>query len=109
MFFGKIESKSIHISFNTIKVKDATNETKYEEPSVKYNSVANAFKCFKLFEHNKKFLNNIGATCEQVCMETSKDKYYTEMYNTLTDYNDRKNIPLSNAKIREAIYKFTED
>ena len=55
-------SESFHISVNTSKVKDATNETKYEEPSVKYNSVANAFKCFKLFEHNKKFLNNIGAT-----------------------------------------------
>ena len=32
-------------------------------------------------------------------METSKDKYYMEICNTLTDYNDRNNIPLSNVNI----------
>ena len=32
-----------------------------------------------------------------------------EMCNTLTDYNGRKNMPLSNAKILEEIHKFMEE
>ena len=42
-------------------------------------------------------------------MATSRDKYYTEMHKTLTDYNERNNEPLSNVKIREAIHKFMEE
>ena len=42
-------------------------------------------------------------------MATSKDKYYTEMCNTLTDYNDCKNMPLSNANIQETIHKVKEE
>ena len=40
-------------------------------------------------------------------MATSRDKYYTEIFNILTDYN-RKNMSLSNANIQEAIRKFVE-
>ena len=36
-------------------------------------------------------------------MENSKDKYYTELCNTKTDYNDHRNMPLSNFNTREAI------
>ena len=43
------------------------------------------------------------------CMKTSKDKYYMEMCNTLTKYNDRNNTPLSNANILEAICKVMEE
>ena len=42
-------------------------------------------------------------------MATSRDIYYTEMFNTLTDYNDHKNNPFSNAKIQEAIRKVIEE
>ena len=38
-------------------------------------------------------------------METSREKYYTETYNTLTDYNGHNNAPLSNEKIKEAMHK----
>ena len=41
-------------------------------------------------------------------MATSWDIYYTEMFKTLTDYNERNNTPLSNEKIQEAISKVTE-
>ena len=47
--------------------------------------------------------------CEQAFMATSRDRYYTEIFNTLTDYNDLKNTPLSNSEIREAIRKFMEE
>ena len=42
-------------------------------------------------------------------METLRDKYGTEMYKTLFDYNERNNTILSNAKIREAIRKVIEE
>ena len=42
-------------------------------------------------------------------METSRDRYYTEIFKTLTYYNDRNNTPLSNEKIREAINKVMEE
>ena len=42
-------------------------------------------------------------------METSRDNYYTEMFNTLTDYNDRNNTPLSNLNIWEVIRKVIEE
>ena len=42
-------------------------------------------------------------------MATSKDKYYTEICNTLTGYNDRNNMSLSNMNILEAIRKFMEE
>ena len=42
-------------------------------------------------------------------MATSKNKYHTEMSNTLTDYNKRKNTPLSHVNIREAIRKVVEE
>ena len=40
---------------------------------------------------------------ERVCMENAKDNYSEEMYDTITNYNDRNPKPLSNAKIREVI------
>ena len=94
------EPKSVRKSFNTNKVKDAIDKTEDEEISVTDNPVINYPRYFNLFECGKNFLNNIDYTCERACMATSKDKYYTEMCNTLSDYNDRNNMPLSNAKIR---------
>ena len=73
------------------------------------NPVINEPRYFNIFESGKNHLNSIDATCERACMETSKDKYYTEMYNNLTDYNLRNNKPLYNANIRETIGKFMEE
>ena len=75
------------------------DETEDEEPPVTDNTVINEMSYFNLFKCGKNFLNKIDATREQACMETSKDKYYKEMCNTLTDYNDLNNTPLSSAKI----------
>ena len=112
----KSKSKSVYISVNTSEVKDANNEivntskvkyarnkTKDEEPWVTDNSIINAPSCFKLFKCSKNVLNKIDASCEQACMENSKDKYYMELCNTITDYYDCNNTPLSNMNIHEAI------
>ena len=56
-----------------------------EKPLVTDSIVINQLSYLNLFECGKNFLNKLDATCEQVCMETSKDKYYTEIQKTLTD------------------------
>ena len=40
---------------------------------------------------------------ERACMDTTRDKYYTKMLETLVDYNNRNNAPLSNDKLWQAI------
>ena len=100
MFFEleRIKKRSYKCQYKRIKY--AKNETKDEEPLVTDNSVINAPIYFKPFEYIKNYLNKIDVTCEQACMENSKDKYYTELCNTITDYNERNNMQLSNVNIQ---------
>ena len=70
-------------------------------------------------------MNNLDATYEQACMETSqenldtsvfkyglagridkKENYYTELSNTITTFNYKSYTPLSNMNIQETIMKF---
>ena len=57
-----------------------------EEPLIADNTVINETIYFNLFECGKKFLNNLDSTYERAFMENSKDKHYSKMCNTLTDY-----------------------
>ena len=41
----------------------------------------------------------------QACMLENKEKYYTELSNTITNFNDKNNTTLSNVKTQEAILK----
>ena len=41
------------------------------DPFVKEPVYFNIFKC------GKNIMNNVDATCEQACMATPRDKYYT--------------------------------
>ena len=50
-------------------------------------------------------MNRLDMTYERACMATTKEKYYTKMLETLVDYNDRNNAPLSNEKLRHAVSK----
>ena len=42
-------------------------------------------------------------------MATSRDRYYIEIFKTLTDYNDRNNTPLFNDNILEPVRKVMEE
>ena len=44
--------------------------------------------------------------CERACMANPKDKYYTEYYRTITDFNNRNSAPFSNKDILDAISRF---
>ena len=41
-------------------------------------------------------------------MTTLREKYYSKMLETLVDYNDSKNAPLSNDKLQQAMSTVTE-
>ena len=89
------------MNVNTSEVK----YTKDEEPSVMDILLIKAPGYFKLFECGKEFFNNLDAAYECACMENAKDKYWGEMYDTITNYKDWNHAPLSNEKIREVIDK----
>ena len=103
------ESEIVHKSINTDKESDKIDETEDQETAVTDNPVINEPIYFNLFKCGKNFLNKLDATCKRACMETSREKYYKEMYKTLTGYNEYNNMPLSNANILEAIRKVTEE
>ena len=42
-------------------------------------------------------------------MSNPRDKYYTKIYETLVDYNDRNNAPFSNEKIKQEMCKVMAD
>ena len=60
---------------------------------------------FKLFVYSKEFFNKLDTAYERVCMANEKDKYWTEMYYTITDYNELNHTPFSSAKIRKELDK----
>ena len=69
------------------------------------NLVTNRLRYFNLFKCGKNILNRLDATYKQACVSTSREIYYTEIYNTLPDYNERKNTPLWNEKIYKKYVK----
>ena len=48
-------------------------------------------------------MNRIDVTYEQACMFTPKEKYYTNMLETLIDHNDCHNVQFSNEKLQQAV------
>ena len=80
--------------------KNSKNETEHEEPLVTYNPGVKETIYFNLFECGRNLLNRLDATCEHACLANSKEKYHTEMYKNLVDYNDRNDAPLFNENIR---------
>ena len=79
------ESKSESVHKSIYEEKYAIDETDHEEPLLKYNPVVKEPIYFNPFERNKNILNMLDARCKQAYMETSRNKYYTEMLNNLTD------------------------
>ena len=88
------KSESVHKSINTNEVKYAIEGTDNEEPLVVDNPVINEPGYFNPLKCGRNMLNRLDSTCKRACVETSRERYYKEMYKTLTDYNDCKNVPL---------------
>ena len=75
------------------------DETEDEVHSVTDKPVIKKPVYFNLFGCGKNLLNKLDAKCKRACIATSRGKYYTEIFNTLNDYNNRNNTQLSNANI----------
>ena len=73
------------------------------------NSVLNEPSYFNLSECGKYLLNILDATCERVCMVTSRERYYMEILKTPIDYNECNNTQSSNSNILEATHKVMEE
>ena len=69
------------------------------------SSVVKEPRYLNIFGCGKNPLNKLDATYKQACMATSRDKFYTKMYETLIDYNERNDAPLSIEKIQQEINK----
>ena len=86
----EIKSESTHQSVNTSKEKYGMDEIEDEDPSAKNNPVINETSYFNPFECGKNLFSKIDAMYEQSCMKTLRDKYYTDIFNTITYYNEHK-------------------
>ena len=58
-----------------------------------------------MFECGRNILNILDRTYERACMATTKDKYFEKMLDTLVNYNDCHNVPLSNDKLQLEVSK----
>ena len=57
-------------------------------------------------------MNRLDVTYERSLMANTKEKYYTNMLETLVDYNDRNNAPLFNENLWRSVSKvmaYTEE
>ena len=64
---------------------------------------------FNLFDCGENLMNRLDATCKQVCMANPRDKYYSKLHKTLTDYNDRNIARSCKSNIREGIHRVMEE
>ena len=97
------ESECVHKNIN--KEKDANIDADYEESTVTDYPVFKEPSYFNMFECGNIILNMIDAMCQRACMATPIDKYYTKMYKTLVDHNDRNDAPVSTEKIQQEMRK----
>ena len=97
----KLCSTKIDISEYTItEQKDAEYE--------KYSVTKEVPSYFNIFECGRNILNRLDMTYEWVCMATQKEKYYTKLFKTLVDENNRNGAPFSNENIQQVIIIVTE-
>ena len=84
---------------NHTQRKDAKNESEHEELTVTVDQFFRETIYFNMFECGKNLLNKLDAMFEQACMATPRDKYYTELFRTITYFNNHNNAPFSNEHI----------
>ena len=72
--------------------KKVNNEAEYEKSAVTHEVPS----YFNIFQCGTNILNRLDVTYEHACIVIPRNKYYTKMLETLFDYNDHHNAPLSN-------------
>ena len=59
-----------------------------------YFNFSNGFECGR---------NNPDVSCERACMATEDNEYFTDILDTLNEYQDRRGQRLSSKKLKEAV------
>ena len=90
---------------NINKEKYAKNKAEHDKSQVTDDTGVKDLNYFNLFECRKNLLNRRDATCEQACMATLRDKYYTGFFRTITYCNNCNNASFSNEKTRYSVHR----
>ena len=80
------------------KQKEAKNEVACDVTN--YFNVSNVFECGR---------NNTDVSCERACMATEDNEYFTDILDTLNEYQDRHSQRLSSMKLREAVRRVMDE
>ena len=80
------------------KQKDTKDEVTYDMP--KYFNAFNVLKC------GIKLLDRLDMSYERACMVTERKVYFTNMLESILDYNTRHDTPLSSKNIPEEVIRF---
>ena len=80
------------------KQKDSKNEVAYDVTN--YLDVSNIFECGR---------NNPDVTCERACMTNADNEYFTDVLDTLNEYQDSHGQRLSSKKLREAVRRVMDE
>ena len=82
-------TKNDESEFVNKKQKDAKNEVACD--------VTNNLNFSNIYECGR---NNPGVSCERACMANLDNEYYTDVLDTLNEYQDRHGQRLSSKKLR---------
>ena len=80
------------------KQKDAKNEVACNVTN--YFNVSNVFECGR---------NNPYVSCERACMANVDNEYFTDVIDTLNEYQDRHGQRLYSKKLREAVRRVMDE
>ena len=67
--------------------------------------MTNYFNVYNVFECGR---NNPGVSCERACMDNVDNEYFTDILDTLNEYQDRHGQRLSSKKLREAVRRIMD-
>ena len=91
------EEKSKGINFNDCSTEEDKSECAIKKQTdAKKEVTYDVLRYFNVFECGRKLLNRLD-------IDTPRDEYYTNLLETLVNYNDRNIDPLSNEKIQQAV------
>ena len=64
---------------------------------------------FNVFKCGNKLLNRLDMPYERACTANPREEYHTNILDTLVNYNEHNNGPLSNKSIQQAIRRVVSE
>ena len=65
-----------------------------------YFNVSNVFECGR---------NNPHVSCERACMANEENEYFTDILDTLNEYQDRRGQRIYSKKLKEAVLRVMDE